>query len=192
MVRAVAGRRETYQPVRSVIARSSAPAAVARGFVEQVGLRRAYVADLDAIAGRAPDFRALAAIADAGLSLIVDAGCGDLERARDMAQFRPVSGPLQGVVVGLESLAAERSAAGARADDRRGSRRVQPGPASWSGACRRRGVPWQVAPRDCRHGLASRLPQDHCPRSLRRWSGGRARHERDVPRLCAADTTGAN
>ncbi len=78
MVRAVAGRRETYQPMRSVIARSSAPAAVARGFVEQVGLRRAYVADLDAIAGRAPDFQALAAIADAGLSLIVDAGCGDL------------------------------------------------------------------------------------------------------------------
>ena len=109
VVRAVAGRRETYRPVRSVIARSSSPAAVARGFVERVGLRTAYVADLDAIAGRAPDWQALAAIADAGLSVVADAGCADLQRARDLAELRCASGALMGIVVGSESLAAEHT-----------------------------------------------------------------------------------
>jgi phosphoribosylformimino-5-aminoimidazole carboxamide ribotide isomerase len=69
----------------------------------------AYVADLDAIAGRGPDWQAVAAIADAGLSVVVDAGCADLERARDLAEFRSASGALAGIVVGSESVVAEHT-----------------------------------------------------------------------------------
>ncbi|MHB8864712.1 MAG: HisA/HisF-related TIM barrel protein [Pirellulaceae bacterium] len=107
VVRGVAGRRETYQPVRSVIARTSAPGDVAGGLLEHLGLRRAYVADLDAIAGHAPNWAALTAIANAGLELLVDAGCGDRDRAVELAEFAACGVRLQGVVVGLESLGIE-------------------------------------------------------------------------------------
>ncbi len=106
VVRAVAGRRAAYQPVRSVLARSASPAAVARGFVTQLGLRRAYVADLDAIAGRAPDRQALAALAAAGLTLLVDAACADVDRVHELTEGCQTPGALQGIVVASESLAA--------------------------------------------------------------------------------------
>lgn len=104
VVHGIAGQRASYQPVRSRIAPSSAPADVARAFATHVGLQDVYVADLDAIGGAAPDWPALEAIAAAGLELLVDAGCGDLDRARQLASRRTVGGPLAGIVVGLESL----------------------------------------------------------------------------------------
>lgn len=109
VVRGVAGRRETYRPVCGVIARTCFPADVARGFVEHLGLSRAYVADLDAIAGQTPDWATLAAVANTGLSLLVDAGCKDPDRAAELAEFTASNGPLHGIVVGLESLANEDS-----------------------------------------------------------------------------------
>ena len=132
VVRGVAGRRETYRPVCGVIARTCFPADVARGFVEHLGLSRAYVADLDAIAGQAPDWATLAAVADTGLSLLVDAGCKDPDRAAELAEFTASNGPLHGIVVGLESLANEDTLACTRAGDRRRSGRLQPGPARWT------------------------------------------------------------
>jgi phosphoribosylformimino-5-aminoimidazole carboxamide ribotide isomerase len=107
VVQGRAGRRDSYRPVRSVLAGSADPAEVARGMVKRLDLQAAYVADLNAIAGQDPDFHALGKIAASGLELLVDAGCADVDRARALGQFRAPSGPLAGIVIGLETLAGE-------------------------------------------------------------------------------------
>jgi phosphoribosylformimino-5-aminoimidazole carboxamide ribotide isomerase len=109
VVHAVAGRRAAYQPVRSRICRSATPAHVAQALVERLGLRSVYVADLDAISGQNPDYEALTEIAAAGGEVLVDAGCADVQRARQLAEFHAASGPLAGIVVALESLRSVRS-----------------------------------------------------------------------------------
>jgi len=109
VVHGVAGRRESYRPVVSRIATSARPGDVARAFAVSAGLRHAYVADLDAIAGDDPNWEALEAVAAAGLEILVDAGCGDVQRAARLANYRfaatcRTNTTLSGIVVGLESL----------------------------------------------------------------------------------------
>ncbi|MBI1899515.1 MAG: hisA/hisF family protein [Planctomycetia bacterium] len=104
VVRGVAGRRDEYRPVVSRIAQDARPATVARAFAA-LGLTEAYVADLDAIAGAAPALHIYRDLMDAGLSLWVDAGCGDALRAQGLAEFVHSGKTLARIVVGLESLA---------------------------------------------------------------------------------------
>lgn len=104
VVRGIAGRRAEYRPVEGVLAGDARPATVARAFAEQLGLRAAYVADLDAIAGGEPDWDAYAVIAACGLELWVDAGAADIYRARKLAEFSAAGRPLARIIVGLESL----------------------------------------------------------------------------------------
>lgn len=104
VVHASGGQRSAYQPVRSRLVPSAAPRDVAEAFARRLGLDAAYVADLDALAGAPPDLAALAAIADAGLDLLVDAGCAEVEQARRLAGFRAERGGLAGVVIALETL----------------------------------------------------------------------------------------
>ena len=54
VVRAVKGERERYRPIESALCRSSDPLRVARMLLEHCGSRKLYAADLDALAGRAP------------------------------------------------------------------------------------------------------------------------------------------
>jgi phosphoribosylformimino-5-aminoimidazole carboxamide ribotide isomerase len=98
VVRGIGGRRAEYQPLVSTIAQTPEPREVAMGLVRQFGFQRAYVADLDAIAGSQPNCEAYRAIEAAGLALWIDAGAGDINRARAIAA-RCAS-----VVIGLESL----------------------------------------------------------------------------------------
>ena len=104
VVRAAGGRRDAYRPVTSILSDTSQPGDVAHGLARQLGIRHAYVADLDAIAGAPPDLAALEAIASTGLELLVDAGVGGVERATQMAEFQAYAKPLAGIVVGLESV----------------------------------------------------------------------------------------
>lgn len=103
VVRGVAGQRAEYAPVTSQLAADARPATVARAFVEQLKLRTIYVADLDAIAGAAPDFASYREIADTGASLWLDAGVGSAERLQVLAEWLE-SPTLERVIVGLESL----------------------------------------------------------------------------------------
>jgi phosphoribosylformimino-5-aminoimidazole carboxamide ribotide isomerase len=103
VVRAVAGQRSQYQAIRSQIVDRAEPASVAQALVRGYGFREIYVADLDAIAGQPPDWPSYAAIAATGLSLWVDAGLSDAERAAAF-RARAASLPLDGIVVGLESV----------------------------------------------------------------------------------------
>jgi phosphoribosylformimino-5-aminoimidazole carboxamide ribotide isomerase len=110
VVHGVAGQRETYRPVSSHLATSACPGDVAHAFSSHAGLRFAYVADLDAIAGEDPAWEALESVAAAGLEVLVDAGCGDVRRAACLARHRfagerMANRMLEGIVVGLESLA---------------------------------------------------------------------------------------
>jgi HisA/HisF family protein len=84
VVRARAGDRDSYAPLVTPLSPSPDPDAVARGLLAAVPARTLYVADLDAIAGRAPDHAALSRIARGcpGVELWVDGGFGDEVSAR--------------------------------------------------------------------------------------------------------------
>jgi phosphoribosylformimino-5-aminoimidazole carboxamide ribotide isomerase len=98
-VRAVGGVRDHYQPLRTRLHPGSDPLGVARGFRDALGLRELYLADLDAIAGKAPDAALYHAIRSLGLDLWVDAGI------RDRASLPPLlDSGVATIVVGLETV----------------------------------------------------------------------------------------
>lgn len=118
---AIAGERASYRPVESALAAGSCPRLLARAFRERLGLEALYLADLDAIEGRAPPARALLEelIGD-GFRLLVDAGVRDAASARRLQPLetsggiapagrrRSAGGALE-TVVGLETLEAIES-----------------------------------------------------------------------------------
>jgi len=102
-VHAVRGERERYRPLRSGIVAGSDPVAVARAVRDTLELDELYVADLDAIAGRAAHRETIAALAREA-RVMVDAGVTDVaEVARLLALG------VERVVIGTETLADERA-----------------------------------------------------------------------------------
>lgn len=106
VVHAVAGRRHEYRPIVSQLVASSQPGEVARAFREQLGLTECYLADLDAIAGSAANLPAYAAVRRQGLQLWVDAGIQQPDQAARLAD-----GGVEGIVVGLETVAGPQALA---------------------------------------------------------------------------------
>lgn len=98
VVRGVAGQRETYRPVDSQICSSADPLAVAAAFREHFGLDRLYVADLDAILHRKPNFDTYRRLSAAGFSLLVDAGIRTVDAA-----LAVLDAGSESVIAGLES-----------------------------------------------------------------------------------------
>jgi phosphoribosylformimino-5-aminoimidazole carboxamide ribotide isomerase len=97
-----AGQRAQYRPVKSVLAAAADPLALARAFLVELGLDQIYIADLDAIAGRSPDWANHQALLELGLRLWLDAGIAhedQLARLFDRLGERVVG------VLGLETLA---------------------------------------------------------------------------------------
>jgi phosphoribosylformimino-5-aminoimidazole carboxamide ribotide isomerase len=101
-VHASGGQRERYAPVRTVAGSSietgDAPA-LARAFIEELGVPELYIADLDAIAGGPSQDAVIAALTDRGAPVWLDAGVTSVDRARHAVEL----GAAQ-VVVGLETL----------------------------------------------------------------------------------------
>jgi phosphoribosylformimino-5-aminoimidazole carboxamide ribotide isomerase len=98
-VHAVRGRRSEYQPLKSILCTSTDPLNVASAF-KALGFSELYIADLDAIMGGHPNFSILKQIADTtGLSLMVDAGIADLERAEKLLKSH-----VSKVIIGTETL----------------------------------------------------------------------------------------
>lgn len=98
-VHAVRGHRDTYAPVRSVLAPSADPLVLARAFLTRLGCRDCYVADLDAIAGRGDHGSTVRAIAQLGLIVWLDGGAStpaDAQRAVGHGAAR--------VIIGTETL----------------------------------------------------------------------------------------
>ena len=74
VVRAVGGRRDQYQPIRSVLAAGPTPGSIGAALVG-IGLGQAYVADLDALEKRGdPDWDSFDRLLDCGMTLWIDAG----------------------------------------------------------------------------------------------------------------------
>lgn len=100
-VHAVAGRRERYAPVASAAgaAVEGDAAALAHVYVDRLGIRELYVADLGAIVdGRRHD-AVIRTISTCGAPLWVDAGVRSADVARDV-----LASGAHRVVVGLETL----------------------------------------------------------------------------------------
>jgi phosphoribosylformimino-5-aminoimidazole carboxamide ribotide isomerase len=101
-VHARAGQREHYQPVSEVggsAIESGRATAVAREYVERLGLTGLYVADLDAILGRPAQEAIVGELVAFGVPLWLDAGATTLASAR-----RGLGLGARRVVIGLETL----------------------------------------------------------------------------------------
>jgi len=97
-VRAVAGQRDRYLPVQSVLTDSHQPIDVAESIRHNLGLNQFYVADLDAILHRQPQFGIHRQLADAGFSTLIDAGVQSVTEVE-----RALNGGATNVIVGLET-----------------------------------------------------------------------------------------
>ena len=99
-VRAIAGDRDHYGPLRSILHDGTDPVALARAAIDAWNLPDLYLADLDAILGEArPDGVLYRALRDLGLILWVDAGVrgpGDLPILQGAGVER--------IIVGLETV----------------------------------------------------------------------------------------
>lgn len=97
MVRAERGQRDSYRPIATPLCEGSDPVAVAQGLRTLFAFPSFYIADLDAIEGRAPNREAIArlgAMPDAP-ELWVDAGFADadaLDAELAKRSIRPVIG----------------------------------------------------------------------------------------------------
>jgi phosphoribosylformimino-5-aminoimidazole carboxamide ribotide isomerase len=106
-VRAIGGDREHYRPLRTRLHADSDPLGVARGFRDVLNLRELYLADLDAIAGKAPDLALYKAVRALGLDLWVDAGI------RDRSMLAPLlDASVSTIVAGLETVRGPAALAG--------------------------------------------------------------------------------
>src|SRR5947207_10060673 len=101
VVRGIAGRRDEYRPIVSKLVDSAEPLAVARAFREQFGFDEFYLADLDAIQGRAPALEVYRRLQQAGFRLWIDAG---VRTSRDATVGALIAADVEGIIVGLESV----------------------------------------------------------------------------------------
>jgi phosphoribosylformimino-5-aminoimidazole carboxamide ribotide isomerase len=98
-VHAQGGDRTRYRPVESVLSPSPDPLRLAAAFRDRLGLSELYLADLDAIRGREPQWELFRALLGDGCNLMVDAGVRDRLRAMALRETG-----VRSVVAGLETL----------------------------------------------------------------------------------------
>lgn len=105
VVHAVAGARSKYRPLRSVLAADSRPATLVAA-LQAGGAREVYIADLDAIESRPPNWNDVRAVVRSGLQVYLDAGVGrgDLaQRLHREVRTRAAAARVR-FVLGLESI----------------------------------------------------------------------------------------
>ncbi len=99
VVHAIAGERERYKAVRSVLVGNSDPLSVARAF-QKLGLEELYIADLDAIRRIGHNHRVIGQIvAETGMKIMVDAG---FRRADEVDKY--VEKGVEKIVLATETL----------------------------------------------------------------------------------------
>ena len=102
-VHAQSGARAHYGPVRSLAGRPIRPGdarAIVRWYVEELGVREIYVADLDALRGRPAQHALIRGLASFDVPLWLDAATSTVAAARTAVEDGATR-----VVVGLETLA---------------------------------------------------------------------------------------
>ncbi len=116
VVRARHGSRQSYAPIVTPLAKSSAPLDIAAGFLTIHPFRTIYVADLDRIESRGSQDQSIAALSIAfpDIAFWVDAGVRDGEEARSwLARHKRAH-----LVLGSESLSSHRVLEELATDDR--------------------------------------------------------------------------
>jgi len=99
VVHAVKGRRNEYQPLNSVICKSTYPVEVAES-LKALEFSELYVADLDAITGGCPNFSLYKKLANkTGFELMLDAGVTSIEAAKKL-----FDNGVEKVIIGTENL----------------------------------------------------------------------------------------
>jgi phosphoribosylformimino-5-aminoimidazole carboxamide ribotide isomerase len=99
VVHAVRGKRKEYQPLKSILTSSVDPLEVAKAF-KTLGFNELYLADLDAIAGKQPNYQIYKRIAnETGLNLMVDAGITDHKTAKKV-----LNSQVSKLIIGTETL----------------------------------------------------------------------------------------
>jgi len=98
VVRAIGGRRDLYEPIRSRLTTSTEPAVVAEALLAAAGANELYIADLDAIQGHRPHLDWIQPFIQRGVRVWVDAG---LKVAADAI---PVAAAGAGIIAGTETL----------------------------------------------------------------------------------------
>jgi phosphoribosylformimino-5-aminoimidazole carboxamide ribotide isomerase len=143
VVRAMRGERNAYRPIQSALCGSSDPLRVAAILLAHCASRKLYVADLDALTGRAPQAGIIAALL-AGLpdaTLWLDAGFATREDALERVAALGTHASRVTPVFGSESLRSPGDAKRCFADrewailslDQRSGRRLDPA-GCWSAA----------------------------------------------------------
>ena len=98
-VHGIRGERKKYQPIQSVLTKSADPTEVAAAF-ESHGFTCLYLADLDAILNKSPNFGIYTQISkETDLKLMVDAGITDISLAKQV-----LDAGVNQIVVGSETL----------------------------------------------------------------------------------------
>lgn len=107
-VRAVRGERSAYQPVQSALCGSSDPLRVAGILLEHCGSRKLYVADLDALLGRAPQTTVISSLLSSmpRLELWLDGGFATHRQAAERLAAFGADASRVTPVFGSESLRA--------------------------------------------------------------------------------------
>lgn len=104
VVRGVAGRRKQYRPVESILCDGSSPSQVANALVREFSFSEVYVADLEAIGQRGNSWADYRAIAQSGMTLLLDAGIADATTADSIRRQCLAEGVPTRLIVGLETL----------------------------------------------------------------------------------------
>jgi phosphoribosylformimino-5-aminoimidazole carboxamide ribotide isomerase len=99
VVRGIAGQRESYRPVESVLTSSTKPLEVAQAFHSQLGLAQFYVADLDAIQHQTPQVSLLIKLAERFPGLWLDAGLRNESDIPSVLESQDIT-----FIAGLETL----------------------------------------------------------------------------------------
>jgi phosphoribosylformimino-5-aminoimidazole carboxamide ribotide isomerase len=103
VVHAVRSKRNEYQPLHSILTKSTAPVEVAKAF-KDLGFTELYVADLDAIIDCSISFEPVRNIAEkTGIKLMVDAGITNIERAQKL-----LDKGISKLIIGTETLESKK------------------------------------------------------------------------------------
>jgi phosphoribosylformimino-5-aminoimidazole carboxamide ribotide isomerase len=104
VVHAVAGQRNAYRPIESLLAEDATATAIGSGFVKHFGASEVYVADLDAIGGDEPRWELYRALAATGLRLWLDCGLASEQRAALLQKATEHEPIISRFIIGLESV----------------------------------------------------------------------------------------
>ena len=99
VVRGVAGNRQQYRPIRSLLTESVDPSVVLRTIQQEFALTEFYIADLDAIQGRLLNRCILAELSHSTDSLIVDRGVRNASEIDELLEL-----DVRNIVIALETL----------------------------------------------------------------------------------------